>query len=338
VTVLVRATAAAYGSDDAPIHCRPMPEVPVLTQKALLAASRRPGLRRAVTSNRATRGVVDRFVAGETLEDALSVVRTLSADRIQVTLDHLGEDVTDRAEAVRTRDAYLALLEGLATLGLGRRAEVSIKLSACGQALPMGGDELALELARAVVEAATAIGTTVTLDMEESRTVDSTLAVLTELRKDHPGTGAVLQAMLHRTEDDAKALAVTGSRVRLVKGAYREPAAVAHQGKKAVDAAYARCLEILMSGPGYPMVGSHDPKLIERAHELAAQNSRDADSWEVQMLYGIRPDEQRRLATAGTQVRAYVPYGVDWYAYFMRRLAERPANLRFFLRSLATKS
>jgi proline dehydrogenase len=309
----------------------------VLTQKALLAASRRPGLRRLVTGNPATRRVVDRFVAGETLADALGVVRTLSEDGIQVTLDHLGEDITARSEAERSRDAYLALLAGLEPLGLGRAAEVSVKLSAFGQALP-GGHDLALDLVRPVVEAATAIGTTVTLDMEDHRTVDSTLAVLAELRKEHPDTGAVLQAMLVRTEDDAKALAVTGSRVRLVKGAYNEPAEVAHQKKKAVDAAYLRCLEILMAGPGYPMVGSHDPVIVERAHELAAQNSRAADSWEIQMLYGIRPDEQRRLAAAGTRVRAYVPYGVDWYAYFMRRLAERPANVRFFLRSLVTRS
>ena len=279
----------------------------MLTSKALLAASRRPGLRRFVTGNPATRHVVDRFVAGETLADALTSVRALHGDGIDVTLDHLGEDITDRAEAERTRDAYLALLEGLAPLGLGRGAEVSVKLSAFGQALPEGGTDLALELVRPVVEAASAIGTTVTLDMEDHRTVDSTLSVLADLRKEHPDTGAVLQAALFRTEDDAKALAVTGSRVRLVKGAYNEPPTVAHQKKKDVDAAYARCLEILMAGPGYPMVGSHDPELIRLAHELAAQNSRAADSWEVQMLYGIRPDEQRRLAAAGTRVRAYVP-------------------------------
>ncbi|TFV63756.1 UNVERIFIED_ORG: proline dehydrogenase [Bacillus sp. AZ43] len=308
-----------------------------MLQKALLAASRRPGLRRAVTGNPATRRVVDRFVAGETLDDALAAVRALARDGIAVTLDHLGEDVTTRAGAEHSRDAYLALLDGLRGLGLGADAEVSVKLSAFGQALP-GGHDLALELVRPVVEAATAIGTTVTLDMEDHRTVDSTLAALAELRKEHPGTGAVLQAMLVRTEDDAKALAVTGSRVRLVKGAYDEPASVAHRKKKDVDAAYARRLEILMAGPGYPMVGSHDPAMIARAHELAAQHSRDAGSWEVQMLYGIRPDEQRRLAAAGTRVRAYVPYGVDWYAYFMRRLAERPANVGFFLRSLITKS
>ena len=310
----------------------------MLMQKALLAASRRPGLRRAVTGNPATRRVVERFVAGEALVEVLAAVRGLAADGVQVTLDHLGEDITDRSEAMRSRDAYLSLLDGLAPLALGPRAEVSVKLSAFGQSLPDGGHDLAVELVRPVVEAATAMGSTVTLDMEDHRTVDSTLAVLADLRKEHPGTGAVLQAMLFRTEDDAKALAVSGSRVRLVKGAYDEPATVAHRRKADVDAAYARCLEILMAGPGYPMVGSHDPALITRAHELAAQSSRAADSWEVQMLYGIRPEEQRRLAAASTQVRAYVPYGVDWYAYFMRRLAERPANVRFFLRSLASKS
>jgi proline dehydrogenase len=309
----------------------------VVLSQALLAASRRPGLRRAVTGTPVTRGVVDRFVAGETLDDAMDVVRTLTGDGLAVTLDHLGEDVTTRAEAERSRDAYLAALAAVAPLELGRRVEVSVKLSAFGQALP-GGDALALELVRPVVEAASAQGTTVTLDMEDSRTVDSTLAVLAELRHDHPGTGAVLQAMLHRTEGDAKLLAVPGSRVRLVKGAYREPAAVAHQGAREVDAAYLRCLEILMNGGGYPMVGSHDPAIITEARRLARAADRKPDSWEIQMLYGIRPDEQRRLSANGFSVRIYTPYGVDWYGYFMRRLAERPANLRFFLRSLATKS
>jgi len=309
----------------------------VLTSKALLAASRRPGLRRVVTGNPATRSVVDRFVAGEKLDDALGVVRTLTGDGLAVTLDHLGEDVTDRGRATSSRDAYLAALDALAPLDLGRSVEVSVKLSAFGQALP-GGHDLALELVRPVVEAASAMGTTVTLDMEDSRTVDSTLAVLAELRREHPGTGAVLQAMLHRTEDDARALAVEGSRVRLVKGAYDEPAAVAFRERSAVDAAYARCLGALMRGAGYPMVGSHDPAMLDLAQRLAAEYGRAADSWEVQMLYGIRTQEQRRLAEAGCQVRIYVPYGVDWYGYFMRRLAERPANLRFFLRSLASSS
>jgi proline dehydrogenase len=310
----------------------------VLTQKALLAASRRPVLRRVVTGTPVTRRVVDRFVAGEALPDALDAVRALSAAGIAVTLDHLGEDVTDRSEAQRTRDDYLRLLEGLAPLRLGRAAEVSVKLSAFGSALPLRGEDLALELVRPVVEAAGAQGTTVTVDMEDSRTVDSTLAVVAELRRDHPATGAVLQSMLHRTEDDARALAVPGSRVRLVKGAYREPASVAHQEKAAVDAAYDRCLQILVQGPGYPMAGTHDPALIARMLELVIETGRAPDSYEFQLLYGIRPEEQARLAAAGHTVRAYVPYGADWYGYFMRRLAERPANLQFFLRSLATKS
>jgi proline dehydrogenase len=311
----------------------------VVSQKALLlGASRRPELRRLVTGTPATRRVVDRFVAGETLADALAVVRSLTGEGIAVTLDHLGEGVTDRAHAVRSRDAYLALLDGLATLQLGPAAEVSVKLSAFGQTLPGGGTDLALELVRPVAESASAIGTTVTLDMEESATVDSTLAVLAELRRDHPGTGAVLQAALHRTEDDAAALAVPGSRVRLVKGAYDEPPSVAFRSRSDVDAAYARCLGVLMRGPGHPMVGTHDPRLLSVARRLAAREGRTPDSWEVQMLYGIRTAEQRRLTAAGLCVRAYVPYGVDWYAYFMRRLAERPANLRFFLRALVTRS
>ncbi|MDP9429914.1 MAG: proline dehydrogenase family protein [Actinomycetota bacterium] len=311
----------------------------MVSQKALLlGASRRPELRRLVTGTPATRRVVDRFVAGETLADALAVVRSLSGEGIAVTLDHLGEGVTDRAEAGRSRDAYLALLDGLAPLRLGRAAEVSVKLSAFGQALPGGGTDLALELVRPVAEAASAIGTTVTLDMEESGTVDSTLTVLAELRRDHPGTGAVLQAALRRTEDDAAALAVPGSRVRLVKGAYDEPPSVAFRARADVDAAYARCLGVLMRGPGHPMVGTHDPRLLSVARRLAAREGRTPDSWEVQMLHGIRTDEQRRLVADGLCLRAYVPYGVDWYGYFMRRLAERPANLRFFLRALVTRS
>jgi len=308
-----------------------------LLQQALLAASRRPGLRRAVVATPVTRRVVDRFVAGETLDDALAAVRLLAADGIRVVLDHLGEDVFDRAQALRSRDAALRALDTLAALRPGPDVELSVKLSAFGQRLP-GGHDLALELVRPVVGAASAMGTTVTLDMEESATVDSTLAALADLRREHPGTGAVLQAMLFRSEDDAWALASPGSRVRLVKGAYDEPASVAHRRRKDVDAAYARCLRVLMAGPGRPLVGSHDPAMVALAHELAAQHSRAADSWEVQMLYGIRPGEQRRLAAAGTTVRAYVPYGADWYGYLVRRLAERPANLRFFLRSLATRS
>jgi proline dehydrogenase len=175
--------------------------------------------------------------------------------------------------------------------------------------------------------------------MEDHTTVDSTLAALAELRRDFPRTGAVLQSYLYRTEEDVQALAVKGSRVRLVKGAYKEPASVAHQDRHEIDLAYVRCLRTLMRGDGYPMIGSHDPRLIEIARRLAERYGRAPDSYEFQMLYGIRDAEQRRLvAEENLRVRAYVPYGSDWYGYFMRRLAERPANLVFFLRSFTTRS
>jgi proline dehydrogenase len=157
------------------------------------------------------------------------------------------------------------------------------------------------------------------------------------LRADFPGTGAVLQSYLFRTESDASELVGLGSRVRLVKGAYREPASVAHQHSRDVDQAYVRCLKILMEGAGHPMIGSHDPQMIDRARELALQTRRAPDSFEFQMLYGIRPNEQVRLRELGHIVRVYVPYGPDWYGYFMRRLAERPANLAFFFRANVTR-
>ena len=302
----------------------------------LLAAARSETIKRAVAAAPVTRPVVNRFVAGEELEPCLAAVRPLTARGLDLTFDHLGEDITDRAEALRNRDAYLALAEALAGMGLGPRAEMSVKLSAFGQALP-GGDDLAYENVLPVVEAAAAAGTTVSLDAEDHTTIDSTLGILGKLRERFPQTGAVVQSYLFRTEDDCHALAGEGSRVRLVKGAYNEPADVAFQDKREVDLAYVRCLKVLMAGKGYPMVGSHDPRMVAIAQELAHRAGRKPDEYEFQMLYGIRQDEQYRLVGEGHRVRAYVPYGSDWYGYFMRRLAERPANLAFFLRSLATR-
>ncbi|MCX2967446.1 MULTISPECIES: proline dehydrogenase family protein [Streptomyces] len=302
----------------------------------LLAAARSDGIRRVVSAAPLTRPVVDRFVPGEGLPEVRGAVRDLTARGLDATLDHLGEDVTDRAEALRSRDAYLALADVLAEEGLGERVEMSVKLSAFGQALP-GGHDLALANVTPVVEAAAAAGTTVTLDMEDHTTVDSTLAVLAELRRRFPQTGAVVQSYLFRTEEDCHALAGEGSRVRLVKGAYKEPASVAYQDKREVDRAYVRCLKVLLAGRGYPMIGSHDPRLVAITQELAARLGRKPDEYEFQMLYGIRTAEQERLVGAGHRMRVYVPYGTDWYGYFMRRLAERPANLAFFLRSLATR-
>ncbi len=300
----------------------------------LLAAARSDGIRRAVSAAPVSRQVVARFVAGEELGDAVAAVRDLAARGLDVTLDHLGEDVTDPREALRARDAYLELTEALAAEGLGARAEMSVKLSAFGQALP-GGHDIALAHVTPVVEAAAAAGTTVTLDMEEHTAVDSTLAVLRTLRERFPQTGAVLQSYLFRTEEDCRDLAGEGSRVRLVKGAYKEPPVVAFQDRLEVDRAYVRCLKILMTGRGYPMIGTHDPRMIAITQDLARRHGRKPGEYEFQMLYGIRPQEQQRLVAEGHRMRVYTPYGTDWYGYFMRRLAERPANTAFFLRALA---
>ena len=306
--------------------------MPVL-RSVILAASRNARVKQVVGGAPVSRSVVRRFVAGETVEDAVRTSTELTARGLAVSLDHLGEDTTDAGQADATVKAYLVLLDRLSEAGLtaGSRTEVSVKLSAVGQTI---SDDLAEQGARTICEAARAAGTTVTLDMEDHTTTDRTLATLGSLRREFPETGAVVQAYLHRTEDDCRALAGQGSRVRLCKGAYREPPSVAFQTPAEVDASYARCLEVLLRGDGYPMVATHDPALIARTLELAAGRTGD---FEFQLLYGIRPLEQERLAAAGHTVRVYVPYGDEWYGYLMRRLAERPANLAFFLRALASK-
>jgi proline dehydrogenase len=303
---------------------------------ALLAASRTRRIRRFVTTSRISRGLVSRFIAGNELDAAVGAVHALVTKHLSVTIDHLGEDTTERAQADATRAAYAMLLTRLAAEGLAQHAEVSVKLSALGQALPQDGEALALENARAICVAAQRAGTTVTLDMEDHTTVDSTLSILRDLRADFPWVGAVVQSSLLRTEADVRDLAHPGSRVRLVKGAYAEPRTVAHARKADVDAAYQRSLAVLFAGGAYPMVASHDQAMVDEANRLAVQHGRGASDYELQMLYGIRTSEQERQVAEGRQMRVYLPYGQDWYGYFMRRLAERPANVGFFLRSLVS--
>lgn len=302
----------------------------------LLAASRSDAIRRLVSAAPGTKQVVARFIAGETLDQVIPIVKDAAAEGLEVTLDVVGEDITTVEQSYAARDAYLALIERLKELGLGTKAEMSVKLSMFGQALE-GGHELALANVRPVVEAAAAIGTTVTLDAEDHTTLDSMFAIHEELRRDFPQTGCVIQAYLFRTEDDARRLAAAGSRVRIVKGAYKEPASVAYQDKAEIDKAFVRIVKILMAGEGYPMIGSHDPRLIAISQELARQAGRKLDEYEFQMLYGIRSEEHVRLAADGHRMRVYTAYGTDWYGYFMRRLAEKPANLLFFARSILTK-
>ncbi|GLW95703.1 proline dehydrogenase [Actinokineospora globicatena] len=301
----------------------------------ILAAARNGTIRRLVATAPVSRDVVRRFVAGETTADAVAVTRRLVDSGLTVTLDHLGEDTTDAALAEQTVQAYLELLDQLHAEGLSDRAEVSVKLSAVGQ---MFDEDLALANAKRICAAAEAAGTTVTLDMEDHTTTDSTLRILAELRRTWPWVGAVLQSYLHRTLDDVTALATSGSRVRLCKGAYKEPETVAFQDPIEVDKSYVRCANALLAGDGYPKFATHDPRLVRIIGERAEAHGRKPGSFEHQMLFGIRPDEQLRLAQLGHTVRVYVPYGGEWYGYLMRRMAERPANTAFFLRALASRS
>jgi proline dehydrogenase len=302
--------------------------------KPLLVLARSERVKRLVSTMPVSAGIVASYVPGEDLEDLLDAVARLKKDGLRASVDVLGEDTLDVDQATATTTAYVELLGELAARGLARHAEVSVKLTALGLGLDR---RAALENARTVCRAARNAGTTVTVDAEDHTSTDATLAILRELRKDFPETGAVLQSYLHRTEADCRSLAYEGSRVRLCKGAYAEPAEVAYQDAGEVDRSYVRCLAVLMAGDGHPMIATHDPRLIEIAFALAARHGRRPGSYEFQMLYGIRPREQERLAEAGETVRVYVPYGTQWYGYLMRRLAERPRNLAFFLRSLVSR-
>ncbi|MFI6040521.1 proline dehydrogenase family protein [Nocardia sp. NPDC051321] len=311
----------------------------------ILAAADSPLLKRALTGIPVTADIVRRFVAGEVRGDLIEVAQTLLNSGRMVSVDFLGENTADRSQADATVAEYLSLINDLAALdrpelpGIDAPpVEVSVKLSALGQALPLDGPAIATENLRILCSKAAQADVWVTVDAEDHTTTDATLATVRELRGEFPWLGAVLQAYLRRTEADCRALSGPDSRIRLCKGAYREPHTVAFQHASEVTYSYLRCLEVLMLGDGYPMVASHDPVPIADAEDLAAESGRGPERFEYQMLYGIRAAEQLRLAAAGRAVRVYVPYGSQWYGYLTRRLAERPANLTFFLRALVSKS
>jgi proline dehydrogenase len=306
-------------------------------RRALLAASASDRLRQLITTAPRTRAIVDSYVAGETADDAVRVTRALRAAGLLVTLDYLGEDTKDPAQAAAVTDEYIQLAGKLGAEGLteGGAAEISVKPTAVGLFL---GARTATENIRRICASAREAGTAVTLDAEEFAAIEPTLRIAAQLRADYHDLGCVIQACLRRSEADCRALARYGVRVRLCKGAYNEPESVAFTARRDIDSSYARCLRILMNGPGYPMLATHDPRLIQITGALAMLTGRAPDSFEYQMLYGIRPAEQRRLANEGARVRVYLPYGGDWYAYLVRRLAERPRNLAFFLRSLRSTS
>ncbi|GAY15946.1 proline dehydrogenase family protein [Mycobacterium sp. shizuoka-1] len=310
-----------------------------LARPAILAAGRSDRLRHSVERLPVARDVVSRFVPGEGVDDALATTQTLRDSGRLVSIDYLGEDVTDTDTAEATVTAYLRLLDALGARGEDQDAavrplEVSLKLSALGQALPADGDKIAFENAHTICRRARQVGAWVTVDAEDHTTTDSTLSIVRQLRTEFAFVGTVLQAYLKRTEADCAEFAAAGARIRLCKGAYDEPTSVAYRDAGQVTESYLRCLRTLMAGAGYPMVASHDPVIVAAAGEMAHEFGRGVPEFEYQMLYGIRDTEQRRLADEGNRVRVYVPFGSQWYGYFVRRLAERPANLMFFLRAL----
>jgi proline dehydrogenase len=308
-------------------------------RRALLAVSASDRIRRIITTAPVSRDVVNRFVAGDTADDALRVTQRLLAGGLLVTLDYLGEDTAEAGQAAAEAEEYIRLLGRLAAAGLagGGRAEVSVKPTAVGLGLPEHGEKTAIENITRICAAAREAGTTVTLDMEDHTRIDQTLRIMAQLRPEFPDLGCVIQSYLRRSPGDCEALAAAGSRVRLCKGAYSAPEGAGFVTRSEVDRSYARCLRVLLNGDGYPMFATHDPRLIGIVSARVQQAGRPAASFEYQMLYGIRPAEQLRLAGDGARVRVYLPYGSDWYGYLVRRLAERPANLGFFLRSLATR-
>lgn len=298
----------------------------------LIGLSRQEWAYRLILGNPLTRGMAWRFVAGETRDGALDVVRDLNRRGIRATLDYLGENVTSREEARAAADEAIAELRAIAAAGVD--ANISIKLTQLGLDL---GDDFCREQVYRVLTVARELGNFVRIDMEGSRYTQRTLDLVGDLRREFAAdtVGTVLQSALRRTQRDVEAQIAAGSRVRLVKGAYNEPPEVAFPRKADVDRAYRIAMELLLARGYYPALATHDERLIGRAQGFAAAEGIAESRFEFQMLYGVRRDLQERLAAEGYNVRCYVPYGTQWYPYFMRRLAERPANLLFILSNLA---
>ena len=275
------------------------------------------------------RRLSERFVAGETLAEALAVAKKVNSEGISVTLDHLGENVTSAEEAAASRDEYIRALERIHAAGLN--ANVSIKLTQFGMDL---GEEICADNVERLVQVAAGLNNFVRVDMESSAYTDRTLRLVTALHARHKAVGAVIQAYLRRSDADIERLCRLGIRVRLCKGAYLELPRVAFERKADVDSNFVRLMKILLESGVYPAIATHDVAIITETERFAAARSIPTSSFEFQMLYGIRRDIQKRLVSQGYRLRLYIPYGKAWYPYFMRRLAERPANLLFLLRNL----
>ena len=299
------------------------------TRSVLIWLSHRRSLARTAVRSPLTRSVVARFVAGETLQAALPAIAELKREGLRTTVDVLGESVTSADQAAAAVDRYLVTIGALSERGLD--ANVSVKLTQMGLAI-----DLATCLANVmrVVEALRAVDGFLRFDMEDHTTTDATLEIWRAAHEAYPKVGVVIQAALRRSSADVDAIIAVHGRVRLCKGAYDEPGTIAYRTRAAVDANYARLMERLLLADAYPAIATHDAGLIARAIAIAEREGIGRDRFEFQMLYGVRRDLQRTLISRGYTVRVYVPYGAEWYPYFMRRLAERPANVAFMLRAI----
>jgi len=304
--------------------------MPIL-RSAFISLSRNQTMRRFLESSAVGRRMSSRFVAGKNIADALRVAKAVSDQGMAVTLDSLGESVSTEAEAMEAAEIYQQLLEQIATLKLN--ANISVKLTQMGLEQ---SPELAERIAESLVKHAHATGNFVRIDMEDSTLTQATLNIVRRLnaRPDLRGSiGVVIQAYLYRSQSDIEQLVADGIRVRLCKGAYKEPAEVAFPRKEDVDQNFVRLSKMLLDSPIYHGIASHDEAMIEAAKAFAAKNGIAPSRFEFQMLYGVRRDLQRKLIKEGYNVRVYIPFGQEWYPYFMRRLAERPANVLFLAKN-----
>jgi proline dehydrogenase len=277
------------------------------------------------------RKVALRFVAGEDIDHAIEAIRAINEEGASASVDYLGENVTDLDQAKAAAGVYEATLDRIATKGLS--SGISVKLTQLG--LDIDGSH-AFDLIEGIVARADEIQTAVTLDMEDHRYTERTVETAVRLGTSHPGAvGVAIQSCLHRTPADLERLIDARVQVRLCKGAYLEPRAIAYRHRSEVDAAFARLVNRLIASPSYAMIATHDERLIDHVLKQAARTKRAPGTYEFQMLFGVRRELQRKLIADGYRVRIYVPFGGQWYPYLMRRIAERPANVRFFLESLA---
>ncbi|MBV6457277.1 MAG: Proline dehydrogenase [Fimbriimonadaceae bacterium] len=303
----------------------------MISRTLVLRTAALPPVERLVRRSRLFRPLVRRFIAGDTLEEAMTAAERLVASGLKVSLDLLGENVSSLSEAERAKSTYIEMLHRIAKSPNRDQINISIKLTQCGLDL---GDDVAENKYREVLDAAAASDTFVRVDMESSDYTERTIQLIERVWPDFKNTGTVLQSYLHRTPEDLERLIALGVRIRLVKGAYLEPERVAYPKKADVDAAYIRLGQRLLEAGHYPAFATQDPKMIEPLKAWATSNGIGSERFEWQMLYGIRRDLQDGLKDEGYNVRVYVPFGESWYPYFTRRLAERPANAFFILKSL----